>query len=202
VIFRARVKLLKDNIAVRFIKRRSTMSTSAQTDVPAVVDVPAADAPAPDAVKVLSVDAVVSEKFDQINQQVTDLTAALRVLQINLKTAQKELVKLVKANVKKTKSKTGAGAKKTASGFAKPTKLSPGLCDFLGVPHDTEFARTEVTRRINTYIKEKNLQDPADKRIIHPDEALSKILDLSILKDKALSFFNVQSCLKSNFIKV
>jgi chromatin remodeling complex protein RSC6 len=150
-------------------------------------------------VKVQSADAVVTDKFEQLNQKVNDLTSALRDLQVHLKSVQKDLVKLVKTNVKKSKSRASTGAKKTPSGFAKPTKLSNGLCDFLGVPHDTELARTDVTRRINAYIKEQNLQDERDRRIIHPDAKLSAVLTRT--EDKPLSFFNLQSALRSNFVK-
>lgn len=154
---------------------------------------------AADAVKVQSADVVVADKFEQLNQKVNDLTAALRDLQTHLKSVQKDLVKLVKTNVKKSKSRNTSGAKKTPSGFAKPTKLSDALCNFLGVPVGTEFARTDVTRRINSYIKENNLQDPADKRIIHPDEKLAGVL--SWTPDQKLTFFNLQTSLKGQFIK-
>jgi chromatin remodeling complex protein RSC6 len=146
-----------------------------------------------------TVDAVVSTRFEELNQKVLELSNALRELQTSLKTAQKDLVKLVKANVKKSKTRTNTGAKKTPSGFAVPTKLSDQLCDFLGVPHGTEKARTEVTRLINTYIKENNLQDPSDKRIIHPNEKLATILNNE--DGKQISFFNMQQKLKHNFIK-
>lgn len=156
---------------------------------PVVVE-PEVDVPKPDA--------VVSERFDQLSTKVTDLQNVLRDLQVHLKTVQKELVKLVKANMKKTKSRS-SGAKKTPSGFAKPTKLSDALCDFLSVPHGTELARTDVTRRINAYIKENELQDPADKRKIHPDSRLANVLDMK--SGDVLTFFNLQQHLKNNFIK-
>jgi chromatin remodeling complex protein RSC6 len=148
---------------------------------------------------VASVDSVVSDKFDVISTKVNDVAASLRDLQLHLKTVQKELVKLVKANVKKTKSRTSTSVKKTPSGFAKPTKLSDALCDFLGIPSGTELARTEVTRRLNAYIKENNLQDATDRRKIHPDEKLSKVLTMQ--EGDTLSFFNLQSHIKSNFLK-
>lgn len=149
--------------------------------------------------KVQTVDTVVSDKFEQLNQKVNDLTSALRDLQVHLKSVQKDLVKLVKTSVKKSKSRASTGVKKTPSGFAKPTKLSDGLCDFLDVPHGTELARTDVTRRINAYIKEQKLQDEKDRRIIHPDAKLAAVLERT--GDKPLTFFNIQSCMKGNFIK-
>jgi len=150
-------------------------------------------------VKSQSADVIVSERFEQLNQQVVAMTTLLRELQNSIKLAQKELTKVVKTNVKKGKSRASNGAKKTPSGFAKPTKLSDALCVFLGVESGTELARTDVTRRINTYIKEHTLQDEKDKRMIHPDAALGNIL--SNMDGVPLTFFNMQSKIKHNFIK-
>ena len=145
-----------------------------------------------------SVDAVVFDKFESLNAKVTELSSTLRDLQVYLKSVQKEVVKLVKANVKKSKTRQ-TSVKKTPSGFAKPTKLSDVLCDFLGVAKGTEMARTDVTRRLNAYIKENHLQDEKDKRKIHPDVKLSKVL--TVKEGDNLTFFNLQTALKDNFIK-
>ena len=40
-------------------------------------------------------------------------------------------------------------------GFAVPDRLSDKLCDFLSVPHDTELSRTDVTRKVTSYIESK-----------------------------------------------
>jgi chromatin remodeling complex protein RSC6 len=142
----------------------------------------------------------VSDRFDALAQKLVAMATLVRDLQAELKTSQKELTKLVKSRGKKTRrTPTAGGAKRTPSGFAKPVKLSDALCDFLGVDHGTELARTEVTRRINTYIKEHSLQDSADKRKIHPDTKLSKVL---IGKDgEVLNYFTLQAQLKHNFVK-
>ena len=39
---------------------------------------------------------------------------------------------------------------RTPSGFAKPTYLSPGLCEFLGIPTNEELALEQVTKRVST----------------------------------------------------
>lgn len=147
----------------------------------------------------VSPDVQVSERFEVLAQKLVEMATLVRDLQANLKTTQKELTKLVKSRGKRVKRVVAGGAKKTPSGFAKPTKLSDDLCDFLGVEHGTELARTEVTRRINTYIKENSLQDPSDKRKIHPDAKLAKVL---ISKDGEIpSFFTLQAQIKHNFVK-
>lgn len=93
--------------------------------------------------------------------------------------------KQVAANTKtkKTTAKKGtkaAKAKTTKEKEAKPKKqrvmpaspLSKDLADFVGAK---ELSRGEVTKRVWDYIKEKQLQDPKDKRTIIPDKALGKI---------------------------
>ncbi|KAF6143437.1 hypothetical protein GIB67_029606 [Kingdonia uniflora] len=59
--------------------------------------------------------------------------------------------------------------KKGGGGFTKVCSLSPQLQEFLGIP---ECARTEVVKQIWAYIREKNLQDPSNRRNILCDEAL------------------------------
>lgn len=59
--------------------------------------------------------------------------------------------------------------KKKGGGFCKLCSLSPQLQEFVGAP---EMARTEVVRQLWVYIKEKNLQDPDNRRNIICDEPL------------------------------
>lgn len=150
--------------------------------------------------EVATADVQVKERLEQLSSKLSSIANLVRELQNEIKVAEKELVKVVKANSKKSKRRvSNGGAKKTPSGFAKPTPLSDSLCSFLGVPKGTELARTDVTRRINAYIKEHNLQDPQDKRKIHPDTKLGTVLAPS---DGPYSFFSLQRFIKHNFVKV
>lgn len=85
------------------------------------------------------------------------------------------------------------------SGFAKPTYLSPVLCEFLGVSNDTELARTEVTKRVLAYVKDNNLQNPEAKRIINMDDKLRKLLNPD--KDEVVTYFSIQRLMKHHYIK-
>ncbi|CAI0429730.1 unnamed protein product [Linum tenue] len=62
--------------------------------------------------------------------------------------------------------------KRAGGGFTKLCRLSPQLEEFLGAP---EMARTEVVKQLWVYIKEKELQDPSNKRNILCDEPLRTI---------------------------
>lgn len=118
-----------------------------------------------------------------------------------VKAMQKDHAKLVKLSSKKGKKSApvDGAVKRSPSGFAKPTKLSDQLCGFLGIDNGSAMARTEVTRIINDYIKKNKLQNPEDKRQILPDAHLKSILNY---KDgDKLSYFNLQTSLKHQFIK-
>lgn len=90
--------------------------------------------------------------------------------------------------------------KKKPSGFAKPTKLSPELEVFLSVDKDTLLARTDVTKRITTYIREHDLQNPKNRREIRPDTKLLNLLNMPP-EGEQLTYFNLQRCIKHHFPK-
>ncbi|KAL5819533.1 hypothetical protein ACOSQ4_023375 [Xanthoceras sorbifolium] len=78
--------------------------------------------------------------------------------------------------------------KKRGGGFCKVCSLSPQLQEFVGVP---ELARTEVVKQIWMYIREKDLQDPSNRRNIICDEKLRALFSVDTINmfqmNKALS---------------
>ena len=89
--------------------------------------------------------------------------------------------------------------KRAPSGFAKPTLMSNELCAFLGEAPGTEMARTEVTKYLTTYIKQNNLQNQANKRIILPDDKLTALLNVTDTDE--VTYFNLQKYMKVHFPK-
>ena len=140
-----------------------------------------------------------SDKFTVVLDKLQSFVNDVKELISTVKTLQKEHVKMQKQTLKKNKKNTVDGAKRNPSGFAKPTKLSDELCDFLGVAHGSSMARTMVTKYINEYIKKNNLQDENDKRHIIPDDKLKSIL--SIKEGDKLTYFNLQTFIKQHFKK-
>ena len=61
------------------------------------------------------------------------------------------------------------------------------------------MARTEVTQEVSKYIKAHNLQNPANKKEIKPDQTLSKLLKVTDKDD--LNYFSLQKFLKDHFPK-
>lgn len=97
-----------------------------------------------------------------------------------------------KKNVKEKKTKEKKAKEHKERSF--PTvKLSSELSSLLGV---SEMKRTEVTKKIWEYIKENNLQDPNNKRVINPDEKLGKIIGHS-----SIDMFKMTSSINKHFIK-
>ena len=80
--------------------------------------------------------------------------------------------------------------------FQIPTGISPALCAFMGRPAGSKESRSNVTKFITTYVKEKNLKDKHD---IKGDAALLKLLNLKA-EDK-LTYFNLQKYLNVHYIK-
>ena len=134
---------------------------------------------------------VLSTIIDKVNT----LSSAIKDIQANLKVLSKEYDKQQKIIEKAQKKRQNA--KNSPSGFAKPNKISDELCDFIGVPHGTEKSRTDITRLINAYVKEHNLNKPENKRFILPDTKLKKILNVG--DSEEINYFILQKLISHHF---
>lgn len=146
-------------------------------------------------------DSMFKSVLESANEQrdvVKNIVAAVRTLQRQVNKERKETAKVLK-KLAKGQRKKRRGGNKTPGGFTKPTALSAPMCEFLGKPTGTELPRTEVTRLVNTYVKEKGLQNPENKKIILPDARLKSLLFLG--DDDELTYFNLQSFMKYHFLK-
>ena len=136
-------------------------------------------------------DSVLSNIIDKVNL----LASSIKDIQTNLKVLSKEYDKQQKIIEKAQKKRQNA--KNSPSGFAKPNKISDELCDFIGVPHGTEKSRTDITRLINAYVKEHNLNKPENKRFILPDTKLKKILNVG--DSEEINYFILQKLISHHF---
>lgn len=128
--------------------------------------------------------------LNALRSQITSLSSQLRSLRTR---SEREIRQALKTS-KKRKS-----TNRKPSGFVKPALISTELATFLSKPKGTEMARTEVTREINTYIRENNLQNPQNRRFILPDAKLRKLLKVG--KTDELSYFNLQKYMSPHFPK-
>tara|TARA_B100001540_G_C15816997_1_gene648270 strand:- start:1103 stop:1756 length:654 start_codon:yes stop_codon:yes gene_type:complete len=133
---------------------------------------------------------------------INDITDKISSVQLELKSIQQTLKLLVKEYDKQKKviakvQKKRDNAKKSPSGFAKPCKISDELCKFVGIPLGSEKSRTDITRYINAYVKEKNLNNPENRREFFPDDKLRAILNVK--QDEKVTYFILQRLIAHHF---
>ena len=183
-------------------KKVAPAATPAPASVPVVLAVTPVAPTAPVAATAVAQDAshpVVEQATENVLSTIIDkvntLSSAIKDIQANLKVLSKEYDKQQKIIEKAQKKRQNA--KNSPSGFAKPNKISDELCDFIGVPHGTEKSRTDITRLINAYVKEHNLNKPENKRFILPDTKLKKILNVG--DSEEINYFILQKLISHHF---
>jgi chromatin remodeling complex protein RSC6 len=146
-----------------------------------------------------------SEKNNDLFEQFETITSSLLLLktqvlniQQNLKQLEKNVKKQMKG-LKKEATKNKNKGNRKPSGFAKPSKVTKELCDFMNKNEGTEIARTEVTKALVTYIKENKLENENNSKIIKPDEKLKFLLGLE--EGQELTYFNIQKYMNKHFVK-
>lgn len=121
------------------------------------------------------------QRFDRLIKSRMDQMAELKKEVQELRKMQRDhehALKDASKKSKKKKSQRDESNPRKPSGFASPVVVSDELYSFLsqyGVNKSDPIARTDVTKYITTYIKEKDLQNPEYRREIIPDAALKKL---------------------------
>ena len=179
---------------------KASKSATTKTDSTPVASTPASVPVVTDA----SSDAVVSEVsslstlFGEFGSKLQALSSGISSLRSDFRTLERHAAREMRAAQKASKRKRKSG-NRAPSGFVKPTLISKELADFLGKPVGTEWARTEVTREINAYIRTHSLQDKENGRKINPDTKLRSLLQLK--KGEELTYFNLQKYMSPHFAK-
>lgn len=135
-------------------------------------------------------------QFDSIIESLSVFRNQINLLQQQLRNLEKSVRKEVKS-LKKVAHKNKNKGNRKPSGFANPTKVSKELCEFMNKKEGSEIARTEVTKAIISYIKNNNLQNKTNKKIISPDEKLKFLL--GITEEEELTYFNLQKYMNKHF---
>jgi len=169
------------------------------------VEVSAAEQVVPSA-PVVPTDAVVSDIESSLTEQSVEFMAKLQQLAIAIsglkseyRVLEKKWSRELKVAQKQTNRRKRKAGNRAPSGFVKPTKISDELASFLGKDKGTEMARTDVTREINTYIRNNKLQDKENGRKINPDKKLAALLKLNTTDE--LTYFNLQKYMSPHFAK-
>ena len=153
-------------------------------------------------VDVVSEEVSMTPYMDDFSVLLTELDTAvstIRALRSRVQKLEKQVHRDYKVTQKKLRGKKRRVVDPDAqpSGFAKPGPVSDELRKFLSLADDELIARTSVTKRINGYCKEHDLQDESDRRKINADAPLRKLLRMS--KEDKLTFFNLQTYMKVHF---
>ena len=143
-----------------------------------------------------SVQNFVTDKNDKVEELISSILNRQEQIDSETKKLYAETKKLIKLFQKKN-TKTKNKSTKPPSGFAKPSLITDELCKFLNKETGTEMARTQVTKELNNYIKENNLQNPDKKTFINPDEKLKKLLKT----DQSFTYFQLQKHISHLFPK-
>jgi upstream activation factor subunit UAF30 len=143
--------------------------------------------------------APVAEKSIEFLAKLQQLGALLSTLKVEYRALEKQWTRELKSAQKQSSKRKRKAGNRAPSGFVKPTRISDELASFLEKPAGTEMARTEVTREINVYIRNHNLQDKANGRKINPDTKLASLLKLK--KTDELTYFNLQKYMSPHFAK-
>ena len=140
-----------------------------------------------------------SAEFTTVVGELSALRSTISQLTTRVRALQKRTEREMRAAQKASKKRKGASTDRKPSGFVKPALITAELAAFLGKPNGTEMARTEVTREINAYIREHDLQDPDNGRRIVPDQNLATLLKVGA--EDELTYFNLQRYMSPHFIK-
>ena len=162
-----------------------------------VVAAPPVEAPAAVVVEESSND--LATEFGTAMTKMSVLRQQLSAVMLDVRTLQKRVDREMKAALKSSNKRKAKNATRAPSGFVKPTPISDQLADFLGKPHGSLLARTDVTREINAYIRANKLQDTTNGRKINPDAKLKKLL--AVKAEDELTYFNLQKFMSQHFKK-
>jgi chromatin remodeling complex protein RSC6 len=140
----------------------------------------------------------------EISKKLTEYSTMLHINSAyvsRMKVVYRQLERLI---AKQQKSNMKALIKKSKrlhkpSGFNKPSLISDEMASFIGHEKGTYISRIEAAKYLTNYIRDNNLKDPVNGRIIRADTKLSNLLQITEADD--VHFFNLQKYMKHHFIK-
>lgn len=145
-----------------------------------------------------NITSIFDSQFTNILNTLSQLKTQITSTTLQLKNLEKQVKKEMKTKNKEISKNKNRGNRKP-SGFAEATQISDELCSFMGKEKGEKIARTEVTKYICTYIKDNDLKQEDNKRIINPDTKLKTLL--GVTDNSEITFFNIQRYMNKHFIK-
>jgi chromatin remodeling complex protein RSC6 len=173
-------------------KKTTPKEETPVVETPAVVETPVVKAP-------VDTEINYDDDFKVLQDQLKDAMTLIKGLVSHVSKLEKRVSRDRKVMNKKMRGrvKREVDPNRPPSGFAKPGPVSDELRAFLKLGKDELISRTQVTRRITEYCKEHKLQKEEDKRTIHPNATLKKLLRTKT--SDTLTFFNLQKFMKVHY---
>lgn len=176
-------KLTTSKTATKTTRAKAATPKPKETETP-VVETPVVEPTVEQTVEqtvegTVEVDSM-KQRFERLIKAKQDLMNELKKEIQELRKMQRDHEHALKDASKKSRRKKvrDENSNKKPSGFASPVIVSDELYAFLapfGVNKGDPIARTDVTRYVTSYIKDKDLQNPEHRREIVPDAALKKL---------------------------
>lgn len=138
-------------------------------------------------------------EFGTLISQLNIIKNQVSGIQQTIRELERRVRKQVKGLKKEAEMKQKAKQERKPSGFARPSKVTKELCQFMNKSEGTEIARTDVTRALVAYIKENKLENATNSKIIAPDEKLKNLL--GVADGDELNYFNIQKYMNKHFVK-
>lgn len=179
-------KLVTSKTATKTTRSKATPTPKPKEVVveePVIVETPVVEEPVvvetPIVEETTEVDSM-KQRFERLIKTKQDLMIELKREVQELKKMQRDHEHAVKEASKRSRKKRVRDENSTRkpSGFASPVVVSDELYSFLesfGIKKGDPIARTDVTRYVTTYIKDKDLQNPENRREIVPDTVLDRL---------------------------
>jgi len=131
------------------------------------------------------------KEFSNLYDKFTTITALVSSLRNDTKLFEKRVMKDMKSvNKDRIKAANKKNTTRPPSGIVKATEISDELALFLDKAPGTLLARTEATAMVTAFVKQNGLQDHNNGRLIIPNPALLKLLQVPA--DVKLTYFNLQ----------
>lgn len=89
------------------------------------------------------------------------------------------------------------------SGFNMPVNVSSEMQKFISSNQDTdsEITRSHITRTLCAYVKNKDLQNPKDRREILPDNTLKLLFSMEDDQSDKLTYYSMQRKIQQHIVK-
>ena len=143
---------------------------------------------------------------DKLLVEMEELQKELLPLLENHKKVQKLFKVVVSDTFRLLKIKTAQKKQKDAtnSGFMRPVRPSVALEKFLGHlgENPSPLTRAHLTTLICKYIKEQDLQNPEDRRIIFPDAHLKELFQIGEEDPEPLTYYNIQKRIQPHVSRI